>query len=255
MNSGLPVPPPEPAKSSKCGVPSSFVAPKPYGPTGSTNVSEATGWSIAYAAIAAPPVDQPTRCGAARCRARAAARGVVGPVAQSARRVERDALGVPEPAHVRREQPIAAAARRRTGARRSGRSTGCRGSGRPGCRPRARTRRAPAPGGPWRRGVSASRETIRRCRAWSSRRRRRGPRRPGLHDRSAATVLREAFEILGLHRLEANIQPGDQGSLALARRAGFQLEGFSPAYLKIGGEWRDHERWALRAETWRSLQR
>lgn len=26
-------------------------------------VSEATGWSIAYRAIAAPPVDQPTRCG------------------------------------------------------------------------------------------------------------------------------------------------------------------------------------------------
>ena len=49
-------------------------------------------------------------------------------------------------------------------------------------------------------------------------------------------VLREAFEILGLHRLEANIQPGDQGSLALARRAGFQLEGFAQASLRIGGE-------------------
>jgi [ribosomal protein S5]-alanine N-acetyltransferase len=27
-------------------------------------------------------------------------------------------------------------------------------------------------------------------------------------------------------------------------------EGFSEKYLKIGGEWRDHERWAIRAELW-----
>ncbi len=63
-------------------------------------------------------------------------------------------------------------------------------------------------------------------------------------------LLREAFIELGLHRLEANIQPGNTPSIALAKRAGFQLEGFSPRYLKIGGRWRDHERWAIRAETW-----
>jgi ribosomal-protein-alanine N-acetyltransferase len=68
-------------------------------------------------------------------------------------------------------------------------------------------------------------------------------------------VLREAFETLGLHRLEANIQPGNRGSIALVRRAGFTLEGFSPAYLRIAGEWRDHERWALRAETWLDRRR
>src|SRR3954469_4274688 len=68
-------------------------------------------------------------------------------------------------------------------------------------------------------------------------------------------VLHEAFVTLGLHRLEANIQPGNVGSLALARRAGFQLEGFSPGYLKIDGEWRDHERWALRSEAWVARRR
>jgi ribosomal-protein-alanine N-acetyltransferase len=65
-------------------------------------------------------------------------------------------------------------------------------------------------------------------------------------------VLREAFTRLRLHRLEANIQPGNTASIALVRRCGFELEGLSRGYLKIGGRWRDHERWAIRAETWRA---
>jgi ribosomal-protein-alanine N-acetyltransferase len=64
-------------------------------------------------------------------------------------------------------------------------------------------------------------------------------------------VLRYAFVNLKLHRLEANIQPGNVASLALVKRAGFVQEGYSRRYLKICGRWRDHERWAILVEDWR----
>jgi len=70
-----------------------------------------------------------------------------------------------------------------------------------------------------------------------------------------ALVLREAFGPLRLHRVEANIQPGNRASIGLVRRAGFRREGLSRRYLKIGGRWRDHERWALTVEDWRRRRR
>lgn len=65
-------------------------------------------------------------------------------------------------------------------------------------------------------------------------------------------MLSYAFNNLKLHRLEANIQPGNAASIALIKRAGFVLEGYSERYLKVCGRWRDHERWAITAEGWRA---
>lgn len=73
----------------------------------------------------------------------------------------------------------------------------------------------------------------------------------GLMSAGFALVLRHAFVELGLHRLEANIQPNNRASLRLVARHGFVKEGFSERYLKVGGRWRDHERWALIRENWR----
>jgi len=64
-------------------------------------------------------------------------------------------------------------------------------------------------------------------------------------------MLRHVFVTMKLHRLEANIQPRNAASIAVVKRAGFSLEGYSRRYLKIGGRWRDHERWAILAEDWR----
>jgi ribosomal-protein-alanine N-acetyltransferase len=67
-------------------------------------------------------------------------------------------------------------------------------------------------------------------------------------------ALDAAFRTLKLHRVEASIQPTNTPSIELVRRAGFTREGYSRRYVKIAGRWRDHERWAMLIEDWRSLR-
>jgi ribosomal-protein-alanine N-acetyltransferase len=70
----------------------------------------------------------------------------------------------------------------------------------------------------------------------------------GLMREGMLLVLKHAFRKLKLHRLEANIQPANRASIRLVRSYGFVREGFSRRYLKVGGRWQNHERWAILAE-------
>ncbi len=56
-------------------------------------------------------------------------------------------------------------------------------------------------------------------------------------------LVNYAFNTMGLHRLEANIQPENIRSQRLVERCGFRKEGYSKGFLFINGAWRDHERW------------
>jgi [ribosomal protein S5]-alanine N-acetyltransferase len=77
----------------------------------------------------------------------------------------------------------------------------------------------------------------------------------GYMTEAVATVLRYAFVEQKLHRIEANVQPQNQPSINVLKRCRFTKEGYSPKYLKIGGRWQDHERWAIIKEDWKAFKK
>jgi [ribosomal protein S5]-alanine N-acetyltransferase len=73
----------------------------------------------------------------------------------------------------------------------------------------------------------------------------------GFMTEAVELALAFAFKDLKLHRVEANVQPENAASIKVLRRTGFTKEGFSKKYLKVGGKWCDHQRWAITRESWK----
>jgi len=68
-------------------------------------------------------------------------------------------------------------------------------------------------------------------------------------------VFEEPPHGMGLHRLEANVQPANHRSAGLVRSLGFVHEGFSRDFLHLPGpdgrrDWRDHDRYTMLSSDW-----
>jgi ribosomal-protein-alanine N-acetyltransferase len=70
----------------------------------------------------------------------------------------------------------------------------------------------------------------------------------GLMRAAMPLVFAHAFDELGLHRLQANVQPENARSRALLEATGWREEGYAPRYLFIDGAWRDHVLYAVTVE-------
>jgi ribosomal-protein-alanine N-acetyltransferase len=64
----------------------------------------------------------------------------------------------------------------------------------------------------------------------------------------AATMF--AFEVLGLHRVQAAVMPRNGASMRVLEKVGYRREGMAERYLCIAGAWEDHVLFALTAEEW-----
>ena len=74
----------------------------------------------------------------------------------------------------------------------------------------------------------------------------------GRMSEAVRVVCAYAFNVEGLHRLEAACLPSNARSTALLQKSGFVREGHLRNYLKIAGVWEDHQLFALLVEDWSS---
>ncbi|MGG7307511.1 GNAT family N-acetyltransferase [Curtobacterium sp. AB451] len=71
--------------------------------------------------------------------------------------------------------------------------------------------------------------------------------RQGHASRAVRAAAAHAFEVLGLHRVQAETLPENLGSQRALLAAGFERYGLAPEYLRIDGAWRDHVMFQLLA--------
>jgi len=79
--------------------------------------------------------------------------------------------------------------------------------------------------------------------------------RKGYMSDTLQVALTFAFDVLGLHRVEAACLPENQPSRRLLIKSGFTEEGYARDYLKICGAWRDHVRFGILASDSRPVRR
>ena len=70
----------------------------------------------------------------------------------------------------------------------------------------------------------------------------------GIAPTAVALLTDHCFDVVGLHRIEANVRPENVASLRVVEKLGFVRESLHRRYLWIDGEWRDHVGWALLRE-------
>lgn len=70
----------------------------------------------------------------------------------------------------------------------------------------------------------------------------------GVASAAVALGVDHCFGPVGLHRLDATVQPGNGASQAVLTKVGFREEGLLRRYMDVNGRWRDHLLFALTVE-------
>lgn len=70
----------------------------------------------------------------------------------------------------------------------------------------------------------------------------------GIAPTAVALLVDHCFDVVGLHRVEANVRPENTASLRVVEKLGFTREALHRRYLHIDGDWRDHVGFALLRE-------
>jgi ribosomal-protein-alanine N-acetyltransferase len=70
----------------------------------------------------------------------------------------------------------------------------------------------------------------------------------GVLPTALALLVDHCFQVVGLHRIEANIRPENTASRRVVEKLGFREEALHLRYLFIDGAWRDHLSFAVTRE-------
>lgn len=70
----------------------------------------------------------------------------------------------------------------------------------------------------------------------------------GIVPTALAMAVDHSFHVVGLHRVEAGIQPENHASRRVMEKLGFREEGLRRGLVHINGAWRDHLCYALTAD-------